>query len=579
MDFTDEELMLIEQITYLNKDVVTAANAKMETLEGYKTVGDLLAPFDAKVLDNLVMAGTIYDSEGNTTYMTGEEWAAIISEIQNNEKISSLSIYDITTTNEDPNDKSLRDKTKIDKLVLCQVDENNNIDYSETLLFFRGTLDAKEWYDNAQLLVTGDTKCNKEALEYVNTVLAEFETIRSVGHSKGANKAAYVFAKSEKVVDAVLMDAPGAPKDFYENEDVIEKAKTGHLRAYALSDDFVNILMFQFLGIETTYCKGYEVDSFFENHCPNSFFKMDSKSLNGFRHFAHDEEENLILKNKKQSVLMKCIHGFTTFAYEFMPYDVKVEMADYLGNAMAIILAGPHEIGGVTYSKDLESLGEYLDTNPEMLTTLLAYIQVYKDYYLEGNILKQLKQCLVAPYRDLPFTSEIFRVNDKLVNFFKENVKYDIGFKIFSLDPNTMDYINSHFQEKYDEICALPNMGSIIEDPHFPYLITDPVYKTGIYTSIINEPLYLDEKEYDSQTSAIKNAASMLTFETSVFEMEQEICGTESLCTLTDYWHKVAKVTELNRLFSSRTLAEAMLKVRISIDLTNRNVADALEAG
>ena len=66
----------------------------------------------------------------------------------------------------------------------------------DAIVCFRGTLNGKEWNDNGEYICAARTDCNQAALVYINGL--PYSNITVVGHSKGANKAAYVFLNLTK---------------------------------------------------------------------------------------------------------------------------------------------------------------------------------------------------------------------------------------------------------------------------------------------------------------------------------------------------------------------------------------------
>ena len=92
------------------------------------------------------------------------------------------------------------------------------------------------------------------------------------------------------------------------------------------------------------------------------------------------------------------------------------------------------------------------------------------------------------------------------------------------------------------------------------------------------KPLYLDNDVYSLLTTEITNSTAELGFDTTVFDDENEVCGTESLNILADYWHKTAETTNNYRLFCSDPLKNSMSNVQKSINATTFNVANSLDA-
>ena len=85
MYLTDEQLMLLEQLTYLTDDVADAAGV---LLGPYDSVEDLLQQFDEEALQKLEDSGKTFN------YTGAEKWAAIIRQIKNDADLYSLDIVD-----------------------------------------------------------------------------------------------------------------------------------------------------------------------------------------------------------------------------------------------------------------------------------------------------------------------------------------------------------------------------------------------------------------------------------------------------------------------------------------------------
>ncbi|MBP3727530.1 MAG: hypothetical protein J6H22_01200, partial [Pseudobutyrivibrio sp.] len=100
----DEELLILEQLTYIDKDVLEQAGIKDENLN-FNDVDDvkaLLSKFDEKALLKLRSAdwenGNGPDASIGGALMSGNEIADIIEAAQNNPNISKLKIVDFYST-------------------------------------------------------------------------------------------------------------------------------------------------------------------------------------------------------------------------------------------------------------------------------------------------------------------------------------------------------------------------------------------------------------------------------------------------------------------------------------------------
>ena len=83
---TDEELCMLEQLTYLSEKVSQAASSKDDTIEFYrinkndteKTISEILIDFTPEALDNLRTHTEAIDK----SLISGAEWANIIEYLQ-----------------------------------------------------------------------------------------------------------------------------------------------------------------------------------------------------------------------------------------------------------------------------------------------------------------------------------------------------------------------------------------------------------------------------------------------------------------------------------------------------------------
>lgn len=84
MYLTDEQIMLLEQLTYLTDDVADAAGV---FLGPYDSVEDLLQQFDDDALQRLEDPG---NPDSTKDYTGGKKWAAIIRQIKSDPDLYSL---------------------------------------------------------------------------------------------------------------------------------------------------------------------------------------------------------------------------------------------------------------------------------------------------------------------------------------------------------------------------------------------------------------------------------------------------------------------------------------------------------
>ena len=462
MSLSDEELMLLEQLTYIDENLCNAigmSEEEFDKISRAKNVGKLVEQFDDH-LDELSQIGNI----PNYVYHQGNELAVIINEIKSNPKLLDLNIYNTV-----PFENG--DNTMIDKMVFYEGKAGNLPD--DAIVCFRGTLGADEWKDNFLLLHEADTPVNKAAMEYVDGIKDEagnyikeglpFKNITVVGHSKGANKAAYCYYESDKVVRCVAMDGPGFTDSYYKkNKGKIDKALTkGNIHSYAVDADFVNILMNKYYGTNTIYCEGYGRKAFFENHCPGSFFHYCYEADgNGY---LYRNPDGSLLYYTKQNETMKKLHNFTLFIERYMPKDTKEEMSEYLGNLASLVLGG---------NFDKDKVVKYILSDKDKVSTLLAYFLVYAYMYgLKGKDIDDLiqnifKKPLVAGGFDLIIANfrdrEVDAAFINVVNWGVKNFGGDDVLKYITIEE--LDKLIYDTQEKFNAIINTDGMGEVLVD-------------------------------------------------------------------------------------------------------------------
>lgn len=181
MVLTDNELGMIEQLCYLNKDVAEAAGVSgfngVKNGQKNMSIEEILACFDEEALKKLESC----DFEIDGACASGKEWAGIIRYLKSS-RMKDLVLAD-TMTN-----------TNGTTLALCFTEEGNT---SDAIVAFKGTTGGAEWVDNVEGLNVADTECQKEALDFIESL--PYDSITVTGHSKGGNKAMYVAITSDKV--------------------------------------------------------------------------------------------------------------------------------------------------------------------------------------------------------------------------------------------------------------------------------------------------------------------------------------------------------------------------------------------
>lgn len=353
MQWTDEQIMLLEQLTYLPDAVYTDAGISPSTIT---SVSDLANWFTEDSLRDLENSGENYGME-----TTAAEWAAIIRAIKADEQLCELKV-----------------KTESSLGVMCF---NHPDEPEKAIVAFQGTLDGNEWKDNFFGLYETDTECQRKALEYIENL--PYDSITVTGHSKGGNKAQYVTILSDKVDRCVSMDGQGFSAEFLEKYAYEIEQKGGCITNYYLENDFVNILLFPVPNSGQVCVDGGEIkrEDFGKHHSPGAFFQY-YKDKNGNYYIQVDEEGNALLKLTTQGEIMELAHQFTCFIENVMPEDKQKEVALYLGTFVALLRDTkgiPLEYKGKEYTK--ATALQLLYSDPETLAIVIAYFLKFIDTY------------------------------------------------------------------------------------------------------------------------------------------------------------------------------------------------------
>ena len=250
---TDEELLLLNNVMYMEgQEPLQNVINKMAKNTDMSLGGAL----DQEIIDALREMGS--DIVGDT-HTSGKEWADIMEGIKANEALSSLTIpastAEVQYVYEDSNNGKFA----------CFVTEDN-----QPIAVARGT-GAKEWMDNFESGYLADSLQQERAMAWIESL--PYEDITVTGHSKGGNKMKYAALLSDKVSRCVSYDGEGFSVEFFEKYQAEIYQNKHKITAYALDNDFVNIMMPDIYG-EKYYLKGYGIQSFEENHCSNSAFVL-----------------------------------------------------------------------------------------------------------------------------------------------------------------------------------------------------------------------------------------------------------------------------------------------------------------
>lgn len=350
MQLTDEQIMLLEQLTYLEDKVAREADV---VLGPYDSVESLLRQFDEDALAELEDSDEQFEG-----LISGKQWAAIIRQIQNDPELYSLDIAG--------KDDSVP--------AICFTDPN---DPDSAVVAFKGTTGQKEWWDNGSGFGLSDTEKQKEALEYIENL--PYNSITVTGHSKGGNKAQYVTVLSDKVDRCISMDGQGFSQEFLDRYYAEIEKKGGSITNYYLDGDFVSILLFPIPGSAQVCIEGDDSIILEKNHVPSSFYRY-YQDEDGYWHILENKSGDPALVIGTREEVMVYLHELTVFLLNVMPEEDKRKAGDYIGNILAILMGqGDFPIEDKVYNKD--NVAEYLLSDKEMLAKLLAYFIKYVETY------------------------------------------------------------------------------------------------------------------------------------------------------------------------------------------------------
>lgn len=358
MALSDQELMLLEQLEYLNSAVEKKAGIKISDAQKNSVAG-IVNAFDEEALKEL--------QKNKDDYPSGEEFAAIIRQIK-----QTPGLMDLT-----------RQSRSDSVFATCYTDSSGNAYVS-----FQGTATGNEWFDDAEGLLGPDTQCQKEALDYIESL--PYDNITVTGHSKGGNKAQYVTITSDKVTRCVSMDGQGFSPEFMEKYRAEIIASGEKIKNYSLSTDYVHILLYPVPGAEQIYCQGDESLAGTRNHSPSAFYQFFTDN-DGNNRIVMDKDGQTALVKTSENEAMVYLHQFTCFILELMPDDKKQQTIEYVGNILALGRTDDFvvPVNGVTYTH--ADVMAYVFSDPDTAALAIAYfIKFVKTYNLSNDQINAL---------------------------------------------------------------------------------------------------------------------------------------------------------------------------------------------
>ncbi len=276
MALSDKQLVLLEQLTYMDEDLFDAAGVKNNFIKGQK-VEAILKKFDERALNNLRNSNKVFGGK-----IDGKEWAGLIKAMKEDKDISNLELDNIHMK-----------RDKVAAYAFKSPDDEN-----DRIITFRGTIDEGEWRIDPLGMFLKETPDQKGAEEYVRKYIGSNKDLKITvtGHSNGGNKAMHVAINVRQVVRAVPMDGQGfgVPYLLAHAKEIGENLYK--ITAYNCSGDFVNTNLIYPDGIEVHFIKGFNLDGEFgQYHSPNVFFKTDK---NG--NLLKDEDGNYIFVEEER---------------------------------------------------------------------------------------------------------------------------------------------------------------------------------------------------------------------------------------------------------------------------------------
>lgn len=343
-EYTDQELLFLSNLMHMKKEVVYDENGKRNLIpfdnvwnesKVGTTIGNIISSINTADLRKEPLKDHEFDG-----IISGSEWADMIDAMKTS-SICELKLQDVNRDDKNSLITSFTDKE------------------GKAYVVFRGT-SSGEWEDNFLGGCKSDTDQQKRALDYINSLKADHITV--VGHSKGGNKAKYVALLSDKVDRCVSFDGQGFSQDFidtYQDKIIANKYK---ITCYALDNDFVNILLYDVFN-KKYYIKGNGVNSFPENHSPNSFFHYTYK----------DGKIGVYFEKGSQGECMAKLHSFINYISSTISDKDREPLFSLLGGMAAKMLGE-----GASTDEILKYLSD--KKNSDELGLLAAYIIEYEEY-------------------------------------------------------------------------------------------------------------------------------------------------------------------------------------------------------
>ncbi len=366
--YTDVEITLIEQLTYVTKKNFDILGVEKFIGFNEKTIGLSIGKIIEPLISNINLQRIKNISDIN--YSKGEEWFAIFEYFKNNANLRELILSQVMAN----------PFYKDEALALVFKDKNEN----QAIVAFQGTASIEEWKDNIRGMFESDTKAQKEAFIFFES-LKENE-ILVTGHSKGANKAKHVTILSEKDVHCVAIDGQGFSQYFLDKykEKILKRGE--RIIQYSASKDFIHPLMQDIPNAKQRYIK--EQNTSKRNplgyHSPTKILNIsDGKVLlkDGKPYFPPFKEE---------AENMRIIRELTNFIQDNMSESKWEDLLPKLETLVGIQFVdnnNEEELKKLDISEELkkmlkdgkreEVLSKYFLENEEQIAVIVEYVVKY----------------------------------------------------------------------------------------------------------------------------------------------------------------------------------------------------------
>ncbi|MEE3494403.1 MAG: hypothetical protein VZR06_04530 [Butyrivibrio sp.] len=91
--------------------------------------------------------------------------------------------------------------------------------------------------------------------------------------------------------------------------------------------------------------------------------------------------------------------------------------------------------------------------------------------------------------------------------------------------------------------------------------------------------LLFDNAVFAQKSNRMLQCENELVFDTTAFNFENEVCGTESMCIIADYWHNIEKMGQNFRAFLCEDIDHLLSETKMSINQVDEESASLLNIG